>query len=101
MRTLILGLLISIPAFSQLPVASMVPEPKWQPLDKNGKTVPGGKICTYATGTFSQLATYTTNTGAIQLPNPIILDSGGRAAPFFSEGSLYRVVFQQPGVFGS
>lgn len=97
MRTLILGFLFSAAAFAQLPAASQLPLPRWQPLDNSGRTVPGGKICTYATGTFTPQATYTSVAGNVQNSNPIILDSAGRANVWFGNTNVYRVVFQQPG----
>ena len=98
LRLSILGLMFATSAFAQLPAASQVPLPRWQPLDNNGKTVPGGKICTYQTGGFSNpQATYTSAAGNVQNSNPIILDSAGRANVWFGNGLTYRVVFQQPG----
>lgn len=98
MRTLIVGLLFSATAFAQLPATSQLPLPRWQPLDNNGKTVPGGKLCFYQSGGFSNpLPTYTSAAGNVQNSNPIILDSAGRANVWFSNGQTYRVVFQQPG----
>lgn len=96
MRTIVLLFIASISLFAQAP-ALPVPLPRWQPLDDNGKTVPFGKICTYAPGTFTPQATFTDISGTVQLPNPLILDGAGRAAPFFAAGAYYRIVFQQPG----
>lgn len=98
MRTLFALLLISASsAFAQLPAASQLPIPWWQPLDNNGRPIAGGKICTYATSTFTPQATYSSNTAGVQLPNPIILDSTGRAQIWWGGANTYRVVFQQPG----
>ena len=43
-----------------------------------GVPLSGGKIYTYAAGTTTPKATYTTKSGNIQHSNPIILDSAGR-----------------------
>jgi hypothetical protein len=46
--------------------------------DNDGNVLSGGKIFTYAAGTNTPIATYTTSSGAIPHSNPIILDSAGR-----------------------
>jgi hypothetical protein len=46
--------------------------------DNNGTVLSGGKIFSYAAGTTTPLATYTTNSESAFHTNPIILDSAGR-----------------------
>jgi len=46
--------------------------------DSNGNPLAGGKLYTYAAGTTTPQATYTSYTGATANSNPIILNSGGR-----------------------
>ena len=46
--------------------------------DNNGNPLSGGKLYTYAAGTTTPLATYTTVVGDVAHTNPIILDSAGR-----------------------
>ena len=46
--------------------------------DNNGIPLAGGLIYTYAAGTSTPAATYTTSSGLIQHSNPIILDASGR-----------------------
>jgi hypothetical protein len=46
--------------------------------NNDGTVLSGGKIYTYAAGTTTPLATYTTSAGNIARTNPIILDSAGR-----------------------
>lgn len=46
--------------------------------DNNGNPLTGGKIYTYAAGTTTPLATYTTISGNIFHTNPIVLDAAGR-----------------------
>jgi hypothetical protein len=46
--------------------------------DNSGQVLTGGKIFTYAAGTTTPEATYTTNTGLTAHANPIILDAAGR-----------------------
>lgn len=50
----------------------------WQFFGNNGLPLAGGKLYTYAAGTTTPLATYTSNSGVTPHANPIILDSAGR-----------------------
>ena len=50
----------------------------WQFFDNNGVPLSGGLIYTYAAGTTTPQATYTTSAGNIAHTNPIVLDSAGR-----------------------
>ena len=50
----------------------------WQFFDNNGVPLSGGLIYTYAAGTTTPQATYTTSTGNIAHSNPIVLDAAGR-----------------------
>jgi hypothetical protein len=47
----------------------------WQFFDNNGIPLAGGLIYTYAAGTTTPQATYTTSAGNIANANPIVLDS--------------------------
>lgn len=46
--------------------------------DSNGDPLSGGKLYTYAAGTTTPQATYTTSAGTIAHANPIVLDAAGR-----------------------
>lgn len=50
----------------------------WQFFNNDGTVLSGGKIYTYAAGTTTPKATYTTSAGNIAHSNPIILNSAGR-----------------------
>jgi hypothetical protein len=43
-----------------------------------GAVLTGGKLYTYAAGTTTPQATYTTNAGTVARTNPIVLDAAGR-----------------------
>ena len=59
--------------------ASLTPAPKIQFFADNGTPLAGGKLYTYAAGTTTPLASYTTYAGTVANTNPIILDSRGEA----------------------
>ena len=60
-------------------MAVLSPLPKMQFFDANGDPLVGGKLYTYAAGTTTPLATYTSSSGAVSNTNPVILDSRGEA----------------------
>lgn len=72
-------------------MATISPVPFLQFVDANGDPLAGGKLYTYAAGTTTPLATYTTNAGNIANANPVILDSAGRASVWLAAGA-YKFV---------
>jgi hypothetical protein len=65
--------------------------------DNNGNPLSGGKIFTYAAGTTTNLATYTSASGGTAHPNPIILDSAGRVPGgeiWLTDGLAYKFVIK-------
>jgi hypothetical protein len=62
--------------------------------DDNGNPLTGGKVYTYAAGTTTPLATYTTSAGTVANTNPIILDAAGRTAneTWLVAGTLYKFI---------
>ena len=67
-----------------------------QLLDNSGNVLSGGKIYTYAAGTTTQVATYTSNTGLTANSNPIVLNSAGRV-PYeiwLTDGQNYKFVLK-------
>lgn len=62
-----------------------------------GVPLSGGKIYTYAAGTSTPQATYTTGAGNIQHSNPIVLDAAGRVPTgeiWLTDGSSYKFVLK-------
>lgn len=65
--------------------------------DSNGNPLAGGKIYSYAAGTSTPQATYTTAAGNIQHSNPIQLDAAGRVPTgeiWLIAGDSYKFVIK-------
>jgi len=64
--------------------------------DDNGVPLAGGLIYTYQAGSSTPLVTYTTNSGNIANPNPIVLDASGRIPQqiWLLTGFSYKFVLQ-------
>jgi hypothetical protein len=65
--------------------------------DNNGVILSGGKIYTYAAGTTTPQATYTSAAGTVPHANPIILDSAGRVPGgeiWLTDGLVYKFVIE-------
>ena len=65
--------------------------------DNNGQPLSGGKIYTYAAGTTTPQATYTSATGVTPHSNPIVLDSAGRVPGgeiWLTDGLVYKFVIE-------
>lgn len=65
--------------------------------DNNGDPLTGGKIYTYAAGTTTPQATYTSATGTTPHSNPIILDAAGRVPSgeiWLTDGAQYKFVIK-------
>lgn len=65
--------------------------------DNNGVPLSGGKIYTYASGTTTNQATYTSAAGVTVHTNPIILDSAGRVPSgeiWLTDGVQYKFVIK-------
>jgi hypothetical protein len=68
----------------------------WQFFDNNGVPLAGGLLYTYAAGTTTQLATYTSISGNVANSNPIVLDASGRVSNeiWLTTGFGYKFVLQ-------
>ena len=65
--------------------------------DNNGIILSGGKIFTYAAGTTTPQASYTSASGTTPHANPIILDSAGRVPGgeiWLTDGLVYKFVIE-------
>lgn len=65
--------------------------------DNNGVILSGGKIYTYAAGTTTPQASYTSAAGVTPHANPIILDSAGRVPGgeiWLTDGLIYKFVIE-------
>lgn len=74
-------------------MAQISPVPFLQFFNANGIPLAGGKLYTYAAGTTTPLATYTTYAGSIANTNPVILDAAGRASVWLGV-SPYKFVLK-------
>lgn len=67
--------------------------------DNNGVILSGGKLYTYAAGTTTPKASYTSGSGNTPHSNPIILDSAGRVPGgeiWLTSGEAYKFVLETP-----
>lgn len=74
-------------------ISSSSPSPKLQFFDNNGNPLVGGKLYTYAAGTTTPKATYTSASGSSANANPIILNSRGEADVYLLASS-YKFVLR-------
>jgi parallel beta-helix repeat protein len=79
-----------------LPNAVPMPNPEIQYLDAAGNPLAGGKLCTYAAGTSTPLATYTDSTAGTPNTNPVTLNTAGRASVWVGP-ALYKFVLRTGG----
>ena len=77
-------------------MASLFNGGRFQGFDSAGIPLSGGFLYTYAAGTLTPLATYTTQSGGVANANPVVLDSAGRA-PVWLSASSYRMVLKTAG----
>ena len=71
-------------------MATLATNVSFQCFGPDGKPLAGGKVYSYAAGTTTNKATYTTMAGTVANPNPIILDQNGKAKIFLGDGA-YRL----------
>jgi hypothetical protein len=64
--------------------------PKFRAFDSNGDPLAGGLLYTYAAGTSTPLATYTTRAGDVANANPVVLDANGEANVWLTPSTDYK-----------
>jgi len=79
-----------------LPNAVPMPTPEIQYLSSTGAPLVGAKLCTYAAGSSTPLATYTDSTAGTPNTNPVVLDANGRASIWVGP-ALYKFVLRVGG----
>lgn len=84
-------LLQAAPVFAQS--YTIAPSPYQTMLDNSGAIVVGGCVWTYAAGTTTPIATYSSNAGAVNA-NPIIADGSGRFTAYLLAGTNYKLVYE-------
>lgn len=70
--------------------------PKVQLFDNNGAPAAGFSLCTFAAGTTTPQATYADNAGTVN-PNPVVLDSAGRATVYLGAFSYKFILYAANG----
>jgi hypothetical protein len=97
MKTFFAFILALAPLAAQsLPNATPMPSAAWQFVDANGAPLAGGLLYTCGAGLScpgNPQATYTDSTASVQNPNPIVLDSAGRAQIWLGP-QAYRLVLK-------
>ena len=73
-------------------MASLTPTPKQQFFDSSGNALVAGKVYTYAGGTTTPIATYTSQAATSANTNPIILDAQGRCEIWLQPTLSYKYV---------
>lgn len=96
-------LLTLAPIAAQAQTYTLAPIAKQQFLDSNADPVPGGKLCTYLSGTTTAASTYSDTAGTLNT-NPIILSAAGRPTNggvevgiYLAAGSSYKFVLLTAG----
>lgn len=64
--------------------------PRFRAFDSSGNPLAGGLLYTYAAGTTTPQATYTTSAGDVANANPVVLDASGEATIWMTEGVEYK-----------
>lgn len=78
-------------------MAALFTSSKFAATDASGNPLAGGFVHTYAAGTLTPKATYTTQAGDIANTNPVELDSTGRASIWLASGAYKFVVTDSTG----
>jgi hypothetical protein len=97
-QLLVATLVFSLYAAAQ--TAAPVPQPEVQFFDNNGVPLAGGLLCTYAAGTTTPQATYTSSSASVTNSNPVVLDSAGRASVWLNNLAFKLTLYPSSGACG-
>lgn len=75
-------------------LGTFAPQPAWVGLDNDGNPISGGLVYTYLSGTTTPATTYTDVALTTANPNPVVLDSAGRATIILSPGASYKFILK-------
>lgn len=95
-----LALLCLVSVFAPtLRAQGVMPVPVQQFLDNNGAPINGGKVCTYASGTTTPLATYSDAALTTPRTNPVLLDTAGRpvGGGIYLSAAIYKFALRTAG----
>jgi hypothetical protein len=73
-----------------MPTTQPFYSPKFRAFDDNGDPLSGGLLYTYAAGTSTPLATYTTRAGSVANANPVVLNANGEADVWLTANTDYK-----------
>jgi VCBS repeat-containing protein len=76
---------------------NLTPPLRFQEFDSNGDPLSGGLLYSYAAGTTTPQATYTSSSLGTPNANPVVLDSAGRAAVWLDPSLSYKFVLKDSG----
>jgi len=95
-------LITAVAVTLQAQVTSLMPPPVVQFFDDNGNPLAGGRICTYAAGTSTPLATYTDSTGGTSNGTSVLLGANGEAVNnIWLSPVAYKIVVRASGGDGT
>jgi len=95
-------LITAVAVALQAQVTSLMPPPVVQFFDDNGNPLAGGRICTYAAGTSTPLATYTDSTGGTSNGTSVLLGANGEAVNnIWLSPVAYKIVVRASGGDGT
>ncbi len=96
------ALVCAVLALQGVPISgqagTVMPVPRMQWFDDNGDPCDGCKLYTYAAGTSTPLATYTTSTLVTPNANPVVADAAGRMTVYLSSTSYNFILKTSAGV---
>jgi len=75
-------------------MASLLQSIRYRVVDDNGAPIPGAKVYTYAAGTSTPKASYTSSTAGVANANPVIADARGEVLMWLS--GAYKITIKDP-----